>query len=252
MVSCLTDEHEAAATIAAAAGRLLVEVRGEGLSGKALGDAGDRRSHEFIMRELAERFPDDAVLSEEGADDQARLGRQRVWIVDPLDGTREFTEPGRRDWAIHVCLVVNGAPVAGAVALPARELTLSTGRSLAPAAATEGLTRILVSRTRPPRFAHALAEQLGGELVPMGSAGAKAMAVLLGDAGIYAHAGGMYEWDAAAPVAVALAAGLHASRIDGSPCVFNRPNPWMPDLLVCRQELAAQVLAALSQMDLSA
>jgi 3'(2'), 5'-bisphosphate nucleotidase len=188
--------------------------------------------------------PGDAVLSEEGADDRARLDAERVWIVDPLDGTREFGEPPRTDWAVHVALVIAGDPVAGAVALPARKVVLSTAAP--PTLAGPGPTvRLAVSRTRPPAAAALLADALGAELVPMGSAGAKAMAVVLGEADVYAHSGGQYEWDSAAPVAVARAAGLHCSRLDGAPLVYNQPDSWLPDLLICRPELAERVIAAL-------
>jgi 3'(2'), 5'-bisphosphate nucleotidase len=242
-------DHRDASRIATQAGRLLVGLRNRvddpSVDFAALRDEADRRSHDLILDELARAHPGDAVLSEEGADDQARLAAERTWIIDPLDGTREFGEPGRSDWAVHVALVVDGRPVAGAVALPARELTLGTDPAPPPPPGTDGPPRVLVSRTRPPAIATDLAAELGGELVPMGSAGAKAMAVVLGEADIYAHGGGQYEWDSAAPVAVAAAAGLHVSRLDGSPLRYNQPNPWLPDLLVCRPELADAVLAAL-------
>ncbi|HVX22490.1 MAG TPA: 3'(2'),5'-bisphosphate nucleotidase CysQ [Acidimicrobiales bacterium] len=217
-------------------------MRASGLEGNELKAAGDGESHRFLVDELARSFPDDGVLSEEGADDPARLGRHRVWIVDPLDGTREFSEPSRDDWAVHVALAVDGEAVAGAVALPARGLTLSTAEPPVAERAHEGPLRILVSRTRPTEHALLLADRLGGRLVPMGSAGAKAMAVILGEGDVYAHSGGQYEWDSAAPVAVAAAAGLHVSRLDGSPLRYNRPDPWLPDLLVCRPELADRVV----------
>ncbi len=196
------------------------------------------------MARLGELHPEDAVLSEEGKDDARRLDAERVWIIDPLDGTREFGEPPRTDWAVHVALVIGGEPVAGAVALPARGLVLSTA---APPSLTNPshAIRLAVSRTRPPAAAEQLAGALGAELVPMGSAGAKAMAVVLGEADVYAHSGGQYEWDSAAPVAVARSAGLHCSRLDGAPLVYNRPDSWLPDLLICRPELAERVLAAL-------
>src|SRR5258708_26427516 len=177
---------------------------------------GDRRSHEFIVGALREHAPKDPVLSEEGVADDARLSSSRVWIVDPLDGTREFGEPDRDDWAVHVALVVDGIPVAAAVALPARGRTLSTEAPVPMSPTSVARPRVVVSRSRPPALAAVLAEQLEGELVAMGSAGAKAMAVVLGEAEVYAHSGGQYEWDSAAPVAVALASGLHASRLDGS------------------------------------
>ena len=244
-----TGDHSLAASLASEAGRLLVELRARSAAGaddpKALGREGDAAAHELLMRRLAAERPGDAVLSEEGVADPARLAAERVWIVDPLDGTREFGEVPRTDWAVHVALTIGGEPVAGAVALPARELTLGTG-PLAPEAPPvwAGGPRVLVSRTRPPAEALRIAEVLGGELVPMGSAGAKAMAVVLGDADVYAHSGGQYEWDSCAPVAVARAAGLHTSRLDGSPLVYNRPDPYLPDLLICRPELADAVIAA--------
>ncbi len=242
-------DHTDAARIAEEAGRLLLAIR-TGIDGfeppAVIKDEGDRRSHELISHQLAELHPDDAVLSEEGADDPRRLLAERVWIVDPLDGTREFGEPPRTDWAVHVALVIDGVPVVGAVALPARGLVLSTGNPPRLPPASDSL-RVAVSRTRPPVSAHRLVAALGGELVPMGSAGAKAMAVVLGDADVYAHSGGQYEWDSAAPVAVAAAAGLFTSRLDGSPLRYNRPDPWLPDLLICRPELADRVLGILLQ-----
>ena len=239
----ITDaDHVAAAELATAAGKVLLDVRGEGLEGSALKAAGDQRSQAFLAAEMTQRFPDDAVLSEEAADDQVRLERQRVWIIDPLDGTREFSEPPRTDWAVHVALAIDGVAVGGAVALPAMGLTLSTADPPAVPDVGSRPPRILVSRTRPTEHAQLLAERLNGELVPMGSAGAKAMAVVRGEADIYAHSGGQYEWDSAAPVAVAAAAGLHVSRLDGSPLLYNQPNPYLPDLLICRPELADAVL----------
>jgi 3'(2'), 5'-bisphosphate nucleotidase len=212
-------------------------VRADSAKSNDLGPAGDLASQTYLMTALAKRYPADAVLSEEGEDDRLRLGRHRVWIVDPLDGTREFAEPPRDDWAVHVALVVDGIAVAGAVSLPARGLTLDTARPPLPTAPGATL-RVAVSRTRPSEHAGLVARRLGAELVPMGSAGAKAMAVVLGEADIYLHSGGMYEWDSAAPVAVAVSCGLHASRLDGSPLRYNQPDPWLPDLLICRPELA--------------
>ncbi|QFU92530.1 3'(2'),5'-bisphosphate nucleotidase CysQ [Amycolatopsis sp. YIM 10] len=235
-------DHEAATRLATAAGELLIDVRRRGLEGRALKAAGDRASHEWLMTELAARFPGDAVLSEEGKDNPDRLGKDRVWIVDPLDGTREFSEPPRADWAVHVALAIEGTVVAGAVALPAAGITLGTARPPALPAVKPRAPRILVSRSRPTEHARVLADQLGGELVPMGSAGAKAMAVVRGEGDVYAHSGGQYEWDSAAPVAVAAAAGLHVSRLDGSPLRYNQPDPWLPDLLICRRELAGTVI----------
>jgi len=237
-------DHELAAALATDAGRLLLGVRTEFAEASTAErkDAGDKRSHDFLMAALAEARPDDAVLSEEGADDPVRLRSERVWIVDPLDGTREFSELDRDDWAVHVALWQGGELIAGAVALPAQGITLSTPTVAAPPAAPEA-PRIVVSRTRPPAIALQVRDALNGVLVEMGSAGAKVAAVVQGRADVYVHAGGQYEWDSAAPVAVARAAGLHTSRIDGSPLLYNRPDPLLPDLVVCRPEYAEAVLA---------
>jgi 3'(2'), 5'-bisphosphate nucleotidase len=243
------DDHREAARIATATGELLLDIRRQleepGVDDRAVGDEGDRRAHDFIVGELARVRPDDAVLSEEGRDDAARLGAPRVWIVDPVDGTREFRERGRTDWAVHVALVVGGVPVAGAVALPGLGVTLATADPPPTPPPTERPPRILVSRSRPPALATDLAERLGGTLIPFGSAGGKAMAVVRGEGDVYVHAGGQYEWDSAAPVAVALAAGCHASRIDGSPLRYNQADTWLPDLVICRPDLAPTVLANL-------
>ena len=232
------NDHALAYELATSAGALLVELRTAGLEGSELKDAGDREAHLHLMSELARRAPGDAVLSEEGASDPVRLTRRRVWIVDPVDGTREYSEPPRDDWAVHVALCIDGVATVGAVAMPGRGVTLSTGRPLPVLPPHDGPPRLAVSRTRPTEHAQLLAAALGGELVAMGSAGVKAMAVVLGEVEIYAHSGGQYEWDSAAPVAVAAAAGLHVSRLDGSPLVYNRPDPYLPDLLICRPELA--------------
>lgn len=239
-------EHTDAARIAQRAGKLLLDLRSRGgLTGSDLRDEADRRAHDCIAGLLAEAYPDDPVLSEEGRDDTARLSRARVWIVDPLDGTREFGE-GRTDWAVHVALVVGGVAAVGAVALPALAAVLSTQPPPILPSASEGPPRMVVSRTRPPALTEAVRAALGAELVPMGSAGAKAMAVVRGEADVYAHAGGQYEWDSAAPVAVAAAAGLHVSRLDGSPLRYNNPDVWLPDLLICRPQLAEAVLGAVA------
>lgn len=210
--------------------------------------AGDLGSQEYIAAELARLRPDDAVLSEEAADDKARLKADRVWIIDPLDGTREFGEEGRVDWAVHVALWEHGDLTAGAVALPAQRTVLSTAEpppSPGPTPAGAPL-RVVVSRSRPPEFVTMLAGTIGAELVPLGSAGAKAAAVITGEVDAYVHAGGQYEWDTAAPVAVARAAGLHASRIDGSRLGYNSQQPWMPDILICPVSLASLLLGAIS------
>lgn len=251
--------------LAAEAGRRLLALRERGGDADTLRRDGDLLSHEFLVTELARLRPDDAVLSEEGTDDPARLSSDRVWIVDPLDGTREFGEAGRTDWAVHVALWQAGELTAGAVALPAQGTVLSTARlstgrqaparqaraAQAPAAsAADGQLRFVVSRTRPPEFVQRLADQAGAVLVPLGSAGAKAAAVICGDADAYVHSGGQYEWDSAAPVAVARAAGLHASRIDGSKLSYNQAEPWMPDILVCLAALADPLLDAISSVQL--
>ncbi|SNR49862.1 3'(2'),5'-bisphosphate nucleotidase CysQ [Actinomadura mexicana] len=301
------DDHSLAAELAGTAGRLLLGVRAEvGFAdARALKDTGDLRAHEYLMAALAERCPGDAVLSEEGrssvagkrsrGDDRAptrntadaeRLTASRVWIVDPLDGTREFSEEGRRDWAVHVALWERDASgtgrlAAGAVALPAQGLTLRTdavgGASLVrtdpdpdpvtagygPAGAPPpreaplhvpapdaGKLRIAVSRTRPPEFVRRLAEAVEPEveLVPIGSAGAKISAVLLGEVDAYVHAGGQFEWDSAAPAAVALGAGAHASRVDGSPLRYNREDPRLPDILVCHPMSASTLLSGIREV----
>ena len=245
-------DHRLAADLAGRAAALLTSLRdhlvAEGADATTLKDEGDRRSHELLMDALADRIAlGDAVLSEEGTDHGDRLGRERVWIVDPLDGTREFSEPPRSDWAVHVALCVGGVPAAGAVALPALGLVLSTATPPALPAPAGGAPRVIVSRSRPPAAATFLAAELGGDLVEMGSAGAKAMAVVRGEADVYAHSGGQYEWDSCAPVAVAIAAGLHCSRIDGAPLTYNHADPYLPDLLICRPELAADALDALAR-----
>jgi 3'(2'), 5'-bisphosphate nucleotidase len=203
-------------------------------------------AHDFLAAQLGTHRAADAVLSEEASDDPRRPTADRVWIIDPLDGTREFTEPGRADWAVHVALWQRGALTAGAVALPALGRTYGTEAPEPAAPARDGRIRIVVSRTRAPAFAERFAAAVDGDLVPMGSAGAKAVAVVRGEADAYLHAGGMREWDSAAPVAVAVANGLHASRVDGSPLVYNRPDPWLPDLLICRPDLADVLLAELA------
>ncbi len=241
-------DHTLAAEVAAEAGSLLLRLRRElgDVAPVELGGQGDRQSHALVVRRLDEVRPGDAVLSEEAVDDPVRLGATRVWIVDPLDGTREYAE-GRHDWAVHVALVVDGGLAAGAVSVPCLSTTFSTRPPPVVPPTEEGRPlRIAVSRTRAPAVATAVARRLGAELVPMGSAGYKAMAVVRGEVDAYLHAGGMYEWDSAAPVAVALAAGLHASRLDGSPLRYNRPDAWLPDLVLCRPELAGIVIEAAS------
>lgn len=251
-------DADLAAHLAETAGRILLEVRASGMfSAKALGKAGDQTANQFLVHALREQRGEDGLLSEEEKDNAERLSQSRVWIVDPVDGTREYGEE-RSDWAVHVGLAIDGQPEIGAVALPGLDLT-GTGKGtivrsdqpqLIPPAPEK--LRMVVSRTRPAAEAVAVAEKLGAELVPMGSAGAKAMAVILGQADIYLHSGGQYEWDSMAPVAVAKAHGLHCSRIDGSPLIYNQANVYLPDLLICRKEHAEQLLALISEVQVSA
>lgn len=242
------NDAELAARLAEVAGRLLLEVRASGvLSAKALGAAGDATANQFLINAIAEQRPDDGLLSEESRDTPERLDKSRVWIIDPVDGTREYGEE-RDDWAVHVGLAIDGVAVLGAVALPGPGLVLRSDAPIEVAPAPERL-RMVVSRSRPAHEANVVAEKIGAELVPMGSAGAKAMAVVLGQADIYLHSGGQYEWDSCAPVAVALAHGLHCSRIDGSPLVYNQADTYMPDLLICRKEHAARVLAEVALIE---
>jgi 3'(2'), 5'-bisphosphate nucleotidase len=233
-------DAELAAHLAEAAGKLLIQVREAGVfSPKALGKAGDATANQFLCHAISEQRPEDGLLSEESKDTDVRLGKSRVWIIDPVDGTREYGE-ARNDWAVHVALAIDGVPAIGAVALPGLGVVLRTDQPGVVPPAPETL-RMVVSRTRPAN----VAERLGAELVPMGSAGAKAMAIVRGEADIYLHSGGQYEWDSCAPAAVAAAYGLHISRIDGSPLVYNQADVYMPDLLICRQEHAELVLVQL-------
>ncbi|MDA1384853.1 MULTISPECIES: 3'(2'),5'-bisphosphate nucleotidase CysQ [Glycomyces] len=242
-----------AAELASGAGELLLKLRDVlGFSDpKALKAAGDQQANDYLLGRVAAERPGDAVLSEEGKGETGRvgterLGADRVWIIDPLDGTREYSEAGRDDWAVHVALWQRGLGLtASAVALPAQSVTLRTDEVYAVPALREGKPRIAVSRTRPPAEVEAVAAALGAELVPMGSAGAKVMAVVAGTVDAYVHAGGQFEWDSAAPVGVALASGWHATRIDGAPLQYNNADPYLPDLLVCRPDLAGPALEAI-------
>ena len=240
-VSSEETDVQLAERLATGAGKSLLDLQqSDELSGKSLGKAGDQRANAWLLSELRAARPDDAILSEEEKDDKIRLSAKRVWIIDPLDGTREYGEK-RSDWAVHVALAVNGVAEVGAVALPGLDMTLSSDNPGRPTQANEP-PRMLVSRTRPAPEAVAVAKKIGAELVPMGSAGAKAMAVVRGEADIYLHTGGQYEWDNCAPVAVAKAAGLHTSRADGSALAYNNADTYLPDLLICRTEWQDRVL----------
>ena len=236
----IESDEQLAERLATTAGAILLALRAEGLEGKALGQAGDEAANAMLCRELRAARPDDAILSEEEKDSAARLANDRVWIVDPLDGTREYGE-GRDDWAVHVALAVDGVATVGAVALPGLGITLTSGAPMALRPANQP-PKMLVSRTRPAAEAVFVAGRIGAELLAMGSAGAKAMAVVRGEADIYLHTGGQYEWDNCAPVAVAQAAGLHVSRVDGSAIRYNAADTYLPDLLICRMEFADEVL----------
>lgn len=246
------EDHRLAHELATGAGQLLLEIRARlvarGAGPYELRREGDQLANRWLVDRLHTERPDDPVLSEEEQEHseavRRRLASRRAWIVDPLDGTREFAEPPRSDWAVHVALAVDGVPVAGAVALPALGVTLGTADPPPPPPPVPDVPRVIVSRTRPPYVALRIREALGGRLVEMGSAGAKAMAIVRGEADIYAHAGGQYEWDSCAPAAVALAAGLWCSRIDGSPLRYNAADPYLPDLLICRPEMAEAALRA--------
>ena len=241
------DDAGLASHLAFEAGKLLLDhhvALSQSLTRQELGKAGDLVANRFLCDAIREQRPDDGLLSEEEKDDPVRLSKSRVWIIDPVDGTREYGE-GRTDWAVHVALAIDGVPKIGAVALPGLGLVLRTDQpnALPPAPA---IPRMVVSRTRPAKEALDVAEHIGAELIPMGSAGAKAMAIVRGEAEIYLHTGGQFEWDSCAPAAVAAAHGLHISRIDGSPMIYNQADVYMPDLLICRPEWAEQILSLLS------
>ncbi|MGQ0840437.1 3'(2'),5'-bisphosphate nucleotidase CysQ [Actinokineospora sp.] len=238
-----------AADLAGQAGSLLLRLRADAsCDARTLGQRGDAEANTLLLDRLAAERPGDAVLSEESADSPARLDADRVWIIDPLDGTREFGLRERPDWAVHVALWQRGAGITdAAVAQPSLGEVYASDDAHLPPRPAEPRMLLLVSDTRPPAFAAPVAAEVGGELVSMGSAGAKAMAVLRGDADAYLHAGGMWEWDSAAPVGVVLAAGLHASRLDGTPLRYNQSHPYLPDLVICRTEDAPRLLAAIKQ-----
>jgi 3'(2'), 5'-bisphosphate nucleotidase len=244
------DDHALARSVAGETAELLLALREQGqhLPPDQLRDMGDRQAHLRIVELLEAARPDDGILSEEGRDDLTRLQKPRVWVVDPLDGTREFGEAGRPDWAVHIALVEEGVVTAGAVALPAEGVILGTDDPPVLPSVDDRPRRVVTSRSRYPAVAAWIARALDAELVGLGSAGAKAMAVVRGYVDAYAHAGGMYEWDSCAPIAVAQAAGLHVSRIDGSPMRYNRLDPWLPDMLICRPEYAEVCLQVIDDL----
>ena len=234
-------DAELAAHLAQAAGKLLLDVRAAGLlTGKALGKAGDQTANQFLVTAIREQRPEDGLLSEEEKDNPERLSKSRVWIIDPVDGTREYGE-ARADWAVHVALAIDGRPEIGAVAMPALGAVFRTDEPQ-PLPAAAPTPRMVISRTRPAKEALMVAKAIGAELIPMGSAGAKAMAIVRGEAELYLHTGGQYEWDSCAPAAVAMSHGLHVSRVDGAPLIYNQADVYMPDLLICRPEWASRVL----------
>jgi 3'(2'), 5'-bisphosphate nucleotidase len=249
MMNVAEDDHELATRLAVGAGELLVALRAElwerGAHPWQVMDTGDAAAHRWLLDAIGAARPDDVVLSEEGADDRRRLDAHRVWIIDPLDGTNEYGERGRTDWAVHIALWEDGELIAGAVSLPALGVVVPSEPPPVLPPVERERPRLITSRNRAPYAAVVIANTLGCDAVRLGSAGAKTMAVVLGQADIYAHDGGMYQWDTAAPAVVARASGLHVSRIDGSPLVYNTPDTWLPDFLVCRPELAGPVLEAL-------
>lgn len=244
------DDADLAARLAAEAGAMLLRLRSQEGASFQTGRKADRLADALICRQLRRARPADGLLSEEAPDDLNRLNRRRVWIVDPLDGTREYAG-GRQDWAVHVALCVDGTAAVGAVAVPALGRLFRSDRPQSPPLRTDRL-RIAVSRSRPPAFAGPLAEQLGAELLPLGSAGAKAMAVVSGQVDAYVHAGGQNEWDSCAPVAVALGHGLHATRLDGSPLRYNQPDAALPDLVIARKDVGREIVALLGDPSISA
>jgi 3'(2'), 5'-bisphosphate nucleotidase len=248
-VTAQESDARLATRLAVEAGRLLVGIRSDmelgGASPWAIRDAGDIAGHRYIASQLAEHRPDDALLSEEGLEDPRRFHADRVWIVDPLDGTNEYGERGRHDWAVHVALWERGDLVAAAVSLPALDMVFTTDPAPPMPSVQRERPRLVTSRYRAPYAAVLAAEGLDCDAVRLGSAGAKAMAVVVGDADLYVHDGGMYQWDSAAPVAVARAAGFFVSRIDGSPLVYNDRDVWLPDVVICRPELADDLFVAM-------
>ena len=243
-------DADLAAALAHLAGATLLTTREElgaaGVTGKALGKAGDVAAQKVIAKALEGSRPGDAVLSEEAPDDPSRLSAERVWIVDPLDGTKHFAE-GKNEWAVHIALWEQGHLTVGAVALPTEGVVLRSDEVGAPSSTAGKPLRIAVSSSRTPPIAREAAQSLSATLVPMGSAGVKIASVIRGQNDAYIHAGGQYEWDSAAPIALARAAGLHTSRLDGSDLLYNRKDPYLPDLVVTRAEIADKVTAAIAR-----
>ena len=242
-------DQQLASRVATEAGVMLVDLRdelvAEGVHYWDLKDEGDVAGHRYIMSALMAARPDDVILSEEAADNRRRLNAERVWIIDPIDGTNEFAEHPRHDWAIHIALWESGEITAASVALPTLGITFDASPAAVVPPSTREKPLLVTSRSRNPYCAVMVANALGCDVARLGSAGAKAMAIVMGEADIYVHDGGMYQWDSAAPVAVARAAGLHTSRVDGSPLIYNDEDTWLPDLIICRPELAEPVLTAL-------
>ena len=239
------DDHALAARLADETGRLLLDLLNDpaGPKGWGLEMAGDRQAHEFLVEELRRHRPGDAVLSEEGHDDRRRLDAERVWILDPLDGSSDFGISGA--WSVHVALCQRGVPVAGAVAVPAWDTTFATDPAPRPTMCRVGRRRVVVARSRGHIDGNRLS-RLGVEVLTMGSAGVKAMTVVRGEMDAYVHGGGLYEWDTCAPAAVAQAAGLHVCSADGSPLRFNNPRPHTPGLVICRPDFADELLEVLA------
>ena len=242
------NDHELAGFVAARTGELLRSIRAEGFANRVsqwtMQDKGDLDAHDLIMELLGEHRPDDAILSEEGADDLARLDADRVWIVDPLDGTRDYGERNSPEWAVHIGLVQNGRAIAGAVSVPALDRLYSTALSPIPAPLDRSEPVVITSRGNS-WAAHDVADALGAQLTMCGSAGFKAMAVVAGMADVYVHPSGFYEWDVCAPAAVAAAAGLDVLSLDGEDLVYNKRRPVVAGLLISRPEFTEASLAAL-------
>lgn len=236
------DDATLALRLALGTGEILKGVRGVGLlRGQGLGKAGDAIAQDWIARALQLHRPEDSVLSEEAEDDRTRMDNDRVWIIDPLDGTREYAG-GRQDWAVHIALAINGKIEHAAVGMPDLGKVFHTADVRA--VGGRPTNRLVISQNSVPEVATFIAEDLGMELVRMGSCGAKTTSVILGDNDVYVHAGGQYEWDNAAPVGIAQAAGLFTSRLNGEKLQYNCDDPYLPDLLVCRPDAAERVLSS--------